>query len=41
MHELNEWRDREGKLLGAVVFLTPEEVERLRAEGRFEIQTDE
>ncbi|MFB6103594.1 MAG: hypothetical protein ABEJ57_00720 [Halobacteriaceae archaeon] len=38
MHELNEWRNREGDLVGASVFLTPEDVEEVREEGRVVIE---
>jgi hypothetical protein len=35
---LNTWADRDGNVIGAVVFLTPEEVERAREEGNVEIE---
>lgn len=41
MHDLNEWRDREGNLIGASVFLTPDEVDKVRSKGSIQITVDE
>ena len=38
MHDLNEWKNREGELIGAAVFLTAEEVREAREEGIIEIE---
>ncbi len=38
MHNLNEWKDREGKLIGASVFLTAEEVRKFRENGQVKIE---
>jgi hypothetical protein len=38
-HELNPVKDREGDLVGAAVFLSPEEVETLRETGSVEIES--
>ena len=38
MHELNEYRSRNGDLVGATVFLTAEEVTTVREEGSIEIE---
>lgn len=40
-HRINLWRDREGTLLGAPIFLTPEEVAELEAEGKVVIEAEE
>lgn len=37
MHDLNEWKNREGELIGASVFLTAEEVKEAREKERVEI----
>jgi len=37
---LNEWRDRNDELLGAPIFLTPDEVRQLQDEGRIEITAE-
>jgi len=41
MHDLNEWRNREGDLIGASVLLTPEEVRKAREDGSIKIELDE
>jgi len=38
MHELTEWKNRDGDLVGASVFLTAEEVKEAREEGSIEIE---
>ncbi|WP_268893122.1 hypothetical protein [Salinirussus salinus] len=38
MHELMEWKNRDGDLVGASVFLTTEEVKEAREEGSIEIE---
>jgi hypothetical protein len=38
MHELNEWTNREGDLIGASVFLTAEEIQEARENGKIEIE---
>ena len=40
MHDLNEWNNREGELIGASVFLTAEEVQEAREEGSTETEID-
>ena len=37
-HEVREWKDRDGQVLGASVFLCPKEVEELRNKGKIEIE---
>jgi len=37
-HRINEWRDKQGELLGASVFLTSEEVRQLQEAGVIEIE---
>jgi len=37
-HEVREWKDRDGQVLGASVFLCPKEVEELRNKGKIEIK---
>jgi len=37
MHNVNEWTDRDGDLIGAAVFLTAEEVKDARKKGTIEI----
>jgi len=37
MHDLNEWKNREGELIGASVFLTAEEIKEAREKGKVEI----
>jgi hypothetical protein len=37
-HQINEWRDKQGELLGAAIFLTSEEVQQLRESGAIEIE---
>ena len=38
MHELNEYRSRNGDLVGATVFLTTEAVKTIREEGSIKIE---
>ena len=40
-HQLNEWRNRQGDLLGAVLFLTPAEIRELQQTGAVMIELDE
>ena len=39
-HQINEWRDRQGNLIGAAVYLSPDEVRLLQEDGRLEITTE-
>ena len=41
MHELTEWKDREGNLVGASVFLMAEEVKEAREKESIEIEVDQ
>lgn len=41
MHNLNEWEDRTGNLIGASVFLTAEEVEAARKNGELTIKVQQ
>ena len=36
-HQLNAWHDREGELIAASIFLSPEEVQLLRETGSLTI----
>jgi len=36
-HQISEWRDRQGNLLGAAVYLSPDEVRQLQERGHLEI----
>jgi hypothetical protein len=38
MHEISEWKNREGELMGASIFLTAEEVKEARENGDIEIE---
>lgn len=38
MHDLNEWTNREGDLIGASVFLTAEEVKVARESGEIKVE---
>jgi hypothetical protein len=38
MHDLNEWKNREGELMGASIFLTAKEIEEVRENGKIEIE---
>lgn len=38
MHDLNEWENREGELIGGSVLLTAEEVKEARQKGSIEIE---
>lgn len=40
-HEISEWRDRQGNLLGAIVYLSPEELRRLQETGSVELTVAE
>jgi len=37
MHDLNEWKNEEGELIGASVLLTAEEIKEAHEKGRVEI----
>jgi len=37
-HEITPWRDRDGDIVGAPVFLSPDEVEEARETGSVEIE---
>ena len=39
--DVNVWQGRDGDLLGALVFLTPNEVQRLREQGYIKIERKE
>lgn len=39
-HQINEWRDRQGNLIGAAVYLSPDEAQQLQEDGCLEITTD-
>lgn len=41
MHNVNEWTDRDGDLIGAAVFLTAEEVKDARMNGSIEITIED
>jgi hypothetical protein len=38
MHDLNEWKNRDGELIGASVFLEPGEVKEARENGEIKIE---
>jgi len=38
-HEINEITNRDGELVGATVFLSPDEVEELHGTGSVEIES--